>query len=392
MKTDISDRRPGQEPDRHAPAKQGLTSMRIRLAAIVLAAAIALAVGGCKGATREPTAVDPHAAHDKTSPTSATVRRTPVLGTAPALGPAPPGMVWIPGGEFWMGCDDCGMPDALPVHLVSVAGFWMDMTPVTNAEFERFVRATRYVTVAEKKPEPKDFPGAPADKLVPGSIVFTPPAHPVSLDDFSQWWSYIPGANWRHPEGPDSTLKGLDNHPVVHVAFEDALAYAHWAGKRLPSEAEFEFAARGRLDRKLYPWGDELKPGGRVPANIWEGHFPDANSRADGYFKTSPVSAFPANLYGLHDVGGNVWQWCADWYRPDYYASFGDLNVPASNPPGPGTSFDPEEPGAAKRVTRGGSFLCSGEYCSRYLVGSRGKAEISSGSSNLGFRLVKSPD
>jgi sulfatase modifying factor 1 len=178
----------------------------------------------------------------------------------------------------------------------------------------------------------------------------------------------------------------------VHIAFEDALAYAKWAGKRLPTEAEFEFAARGGLDRNLYPWGNELKPGGKVPANIWEGHFPDANSRADGYFKTSPVTAFPANPYGLRDIGGNVWQWCADWYRPDYYASFSDSGSPARNPPGPESSFDPEEPAAAKRVTRGGSFLCSGEYCSRYLVGSRGKAELSSGSSNLGFRLVKSSD
>ena len=301
-------------------------------------------------------------------------------------------MVWIPGGDFWMGCENCGMPDALPVHLVSVAGFWMDATPVTNAEFEAFVRATKYVTVAERQPDPKDFPGVPRDKIVPGSVVFTPPAHPVSLADFSQWWSYVPGADWRHPDGPSSSLKGLERHPVVHVAWEDAAAYATWAGKRLPTEAEFEFAARGGLDRHRYPWGNELKPEGRVPANIWEGRFPDVNSRADGYFKTSPVTAFPANRYGLHDVGGNVWQWCADWYRPDYYSTFTDPNTPARDPRGPGASFDPEEPGAAKRVTRGGSFLCSGEYCSRYLVGSRGKSEVSSGSSNLGFRLVRSPE
>jgi formylglycine-generating enzyme len=202
----------------------------------------------------------------------------------------------------------------------------------------------------------------------------------------------VAGANWRHPDGPASTINGLESHPVVHVAFEDAIAYAKWAGKRLPTEAEFEFAARGALDRNLYPWGNELKPAGRVPANIWEGHFPDANNRADGYFKTSPVKAFPANSYGLHDVGGNVWQWCADWYRPDYYRTFADPQVAARNPIGPESSFDPDEPGAQKRVTRGGSFLCSGEYCSRYLVGSRGKAEISSGSSNLGFRLVKSAE
>ena len=354
------------------------------------ALAFVLLVSGCRQSPRESaTPSAPHAAHDVAPANPPAVRRPPVLSTAPAPGPAPSGMVWIPGGEFWMGCEGCEMPDALPVHLVAIAGFWMDATPVTNAEFARFVAATHYVTVAERKPDPKEFPGVPPDKLVPGSIVFTPPAHPVPLDDFSQWWSYVPGANWRHPDGAASTLNGLDNHPVVHIAFDDALAYAKWAGKRLPSEAEFEFAARGGLDRKLYPWGDQLKPGGRVPANIWEGHFPDANNRADGYFKTSPVTAFPANAYGLHDVGGNVWQWCADWYRPDYYASFADPNTAVKDPAGPDTSLDPEEPSAAKRVTRGGSFLCSGEYCSRYLVGSRGKAEISSGSSNLGFRLVK---
>ena len=364
--------------------------------AIAWLSAALLAVSGCtrgvQESPRQNSSSDPHAAHQKISADADASRRAPNLNTTPAPGPAPSGMVWIPGGEFWMGCEGCGMPDALPVHLVSVAGFWMDAAPVTNSEFDRFVRATNYVTVAERKPDPRDFPGAPPDKLVPGSIVFTPPAHPVSLDDFSQWWSYVPGANWRHPDGPSGSLKGMDRHPVVHVAFEDAGAYARWAGKRLPSEAEFEFAARGGQDRKLYPWGNELRPGGKVPANIWEGHFPDANSRADGYFKTSPVTAFPANPYGLHDVGGNVWQWCADWYRPDSYASFADPNAAARNPGGPDSSFDPDEPGAQKRVTRGGSFLCSGEYCSRYLVGSRGKAEISSGSSNLGFRLAKSAE
>ena len=360
---------------------------------LVFGVSLVVLIGsGCRQARQESTPADPHGAHDKAPGKSAVARRAPVISTAPAPAPTPAGMLWIPGGEFWMGCEECGMPDALPVHLVTVAGFWMDTTPVTNADFNRFVLATQYVTIAERKPDPREFPGVPPDKLVPGSIVFTPPAHAVPLDDFSQWWSYVPGANWRHPEGPGSTLTGLDNHPVVHIAFEDALAYAKWAGKRLPSEAEFEFAARGGLDRNLYPWGNVLKAGGKVPANIWEGHFPDTNTRADGYVKTSPVTAFPANPYGLHDVGGNVWQWCSDWYRPDYYASFDDPNTAARNPTGPDTSFDPEEPRAAKRVTRGGSFLCSGEYCSRYLVGSRGKAEIDSGSSNLGIRLVKSAE
>jgi formylglycine-generating enzyme required for sulfatase activity len=310
----------------------------------------------------------------------------PVINTAPPPGRAPKGMVWIPGGDFWMGCANCGMPDALPVHLVSVSGFWMDVAPVTNHDYEAFVKATSYVTVAERRPDPKDFPGVPSDALVPGSIVFTPPSQPVPLDDFSRWWRYVPGANWRQPDGPGSSLAGRERHPVVHIAWEDAFAYAKWIGKRLPTEAEFEFAARGGLDRNMYPWGNELKPGGKLPANIFDGHFPDTNNRSDGYAGTSPVEAFPPNGYGLYDVGGNVWQWCADWYRPDYYGSL--AGGVARDPKGPESSVDPEEPGAAKRVTRGGSFLCSGDYCSRYLVGSRGKSEVSSGSSNLGFRLV----
>jgi sulfatase modifying factor 1 len=360
----------------------------MRLRALIVALAF-IAMAACR-APSEMKQADAHTAatsHQHLAAPAAALR-TPALNRTSPPGQAPAGMVWIPGGEFWMGCDGCGMPDALPLHMVSVRGFWMDATPITNAQFDAFVRATNYVTVAERKPDLKEFPGVPEDKLVPGSIVFTPPTRPVSLDDFSQWWSYVPGANWRHPDGPASGLKGLENHPVVHIAFEDAEAFARWAGKRLPTEAEFEFAARGGLDRNRYPWGDELKPGGKVPANIWEGHFPDANNQADGYFKTSPVTAFPPNAYGLHDVGGNVWQWCADWYRPDYYSTFSDPSIPAESPRGPETSFDPDEPGARKRVTRGGSFLCSGEYCSRYLVGSRGKAEVNSGSSNLGFRLV----
>jgi formylglycine-generating enzyme required for sulfatase activity len=363
--------------------------MRFRALIVPLVAAIA----ACRGPSETKQADAPTAAtsHQHLAAAAAALRRPVLNGTSPP-GQAPLGMVWIPGGEFWMGCDGCGMADALPLHLVSVHGFWMDATPITNAQFDAFVRATKYVTVAERKPDPKEFPGVPEGKLLPGSIVFTPPTRPVSLEDYSQWWSYVPGANWQHPDGPASSLKGLENHPVVHIAFDDADAFARWAGKRLPTEAEFEFAARGGLDRNRYAWGDELKPAGKVPANIWEGHFPDANNQADGYFKTSPVMAFPPNGYGLHDVGGNVWQWCADWYRPDYYRTFADPSVPAQDPRGPETSLDPDEPGAQKRVTRGGSFLCSGEYCSRYLVGSRGKAEVNSGSSNLGFRLVKSAE
>jgi formylglycine-generating enzyme required for sulfatase activity len=307
-----------------------------------------------------------------------------------APGPAPAGMVWVPGGTFWMGCEDCGMPDALPMHLVRVDGFWMDRAPVTNAEFERFVRATRYVTVAERPLNPRDYPGVPADMLKPGSAVFSPTSKAVPLDNPLQWWRYTPGANWKHPEGPGGSLKGRADHPVVHVAFDDAAAYAKWAGKRLPTEAEFEFAARGGLDRHRYSWGNELTPGRKAVANIWQGTFPAADHGEDGYRGTSPVTAFPTNGFGLHDMGGNVWQWCADWYRPDYYATLTAAGAVAVNPPGPDTSYDPQEPGAKKRVLRGGSYLCTDQYCARYLVGSRGKGEVTSGTSNLGFRLVRS--
>jgi formylglycine-generating enzyme required for sulfatase activity len=314
-------------------------------------------------------------------------------------------MVWIPGGTYWMGCADCGMPDTEPVHLVSVEGFWMDETPITNAQFARFVRETSYVTVAERPLDPKDFPGVPREKLVAGAAVFVQPRTDVPLDNPLQWWQYVPGASWKHPEGPGSSVKDRADHPVVHVAWEDAVAYLKWAGKRLPTEAEYEFAARGGLDRKHYAWGEDLKPGGKWPANIWQGRFPASDTGEDGHRRTSSVTAFPPNAFGLYDVGGNVWQWCADWYRPDYYKTFSRSVAPAASsrsdsasarapepakdPGGPDQSYDPNEPGAAKRVVRGGSFLCSDQYCSRYLVGSRGKAEISSGASNLSFRGVR---
>ena len=282
------------------------------------------------------------------------------------------------------------MPDALPVHLVEVDGFWMDTTPVTNADFERFVKVTKYVTVAERPLDAKDYPGVAKELLVPGSAVFTATSAAVPLDNPLQWWRYTPGANWKHPEGPRSDVRGRADHPVVHLAYEDVLAYAKWAGKRLPTEAEFEFAARGGLDRNLYPWGNELTPGNAPAANIWQGTFPAKDRGEDGYVGTSPVTAFPPNKFGLHDMGGNVWQWTADWYRPDYYAMLAKAGDVARNPSGPADSFDPQEPGAAKRVLKGGSYLCTDQYCARYLVGSRGKAEVSSGTSNLGFRLVRS--
>lgn len=292
------------------------------------------------------------------------------------------GMVWIPGGTFEMGSDE--FVDARPVHPVSVKGFWMDEHEVTNAQFAAFVKATGYKTVAERPLNPADFPGVPADQLVPGSAIFTPPPAEVSLENPLQWWKYVPGANWQHPDGPSSSSKGHENEPVVHVSYEDALAYAKWAGKRLPTEAEWEFAARGGVNNQTYYWGNELKPKGKWVANIHQGHFPDRNTQEDGYAGAAPVMSFPANTYGLYDMEGNVWEWCQDFYRPDYYS-----NSPKINPQGPSDSYDPDEPGAVKRVQRGGSFLCSDQYCIRYKAGSRGKGEVSSGSNNLGFRCVK---
>lgn len=317
----------------------------------------------------------------------------------PPPGPAPAGMVWIPGGEFSMGSKDprgdvCGgnepMDDARPVHRVQLDGYWMDRTEVTNAEFARFVAATNYITVAERPLRASDYPGVPADKLAPGSLVFTPPPHAVPLNDAFQWWAWVPGASWRHPEGPASDLRGRDHHPVVHIAYEDAETYAKWAGKQLPTEAQWEFAARGGLGGALYPWGNELNPDGRKMANIWEGHFPNENSKADGFAGIAPVATFPANAYGLYDVAGNVWEWCADWYAPDAYAKASGIS---KNPVilSKTASFDPGEPGVAKRVQRGGSFLCTDQYCTRYMVGSRGKGSPDTGSNHAGFRCIKKP-
>lgn len=285
-----------------------------------------------------------------------------------------------------MGSDDPMFPDARPLHTVSLDGFFMDKRLVTNAQFGRFVRATGYVTVAERRPDPGLFPGVPAAKLVPGAVVFVPPPRAVPLDDVSRWWRYVPGANWRHPQGPGSGLAGKADHPVVEVCWEDAAAYARWAGKRLPTEAEWEYAARGGLVQKPYVWGDAFAPHGRRMANTFQGRFPDRDTGEDGFAGTSPVGAFPPNAFGLYDMAGNVWEWCADWYRPDYYAV-----SPRRNPAGPPDGFDPEEPGVPKRAQRGGSFLCTDQYCSRYRPGGRGKGDVLTGTSNAGFRCVAAP-
>jgi formylglycine-generating enzyme len=300
---------------------------------------------------------------------------------------APPGMAWIPGGRFWMGTNH--MEDAQPVHEVEVKGFWMDRNDVTNEEFAAFVKATGYVTFAERPLDPKEFPNlAPKDRA-PGSVVFTPPHHPVSLDQPLVWWSFVRGANWRHPNGPGSDLRGKEKFPVVQVAWPDAVAYAKWAGKRLPTEAEWEFAARGGRDRQDYPWGNEFKPNGKWMANTFQGHFPDSNTAEDGHTGVAPVASFPPNDYGLYDMAGNVWQWVSDWYRPDYYAQLSQSEPLASNPQGPPDSYDPQEVGVAKRVQKGGSYLCTDQYCERYISGSRGKGDPETSTNHLGFRCVR---
>jgi sulfatase modifying factor 1 len=297
-------------------------------------------------------------------------------------GPAPEGMVWVPGGSFNMGAepdvpDTPDTRDQRPRHRVGVAGFWMDKYEVTNAQFAEFVEATGYVTEAEKP----TVPGIPA-----GSLVFTPPAGPVELNDVRRWWRFVEGASWRHPEGPGSDIKERMNHPVVQVCWNDAAAYAKWAGKRLPTEAEWEFAARGGMAEKEFTWGTEFRPGGKIMANTWQGEFPHKNTKEDGFERTAPVGSFPPNGYGLFDMAGNVWEWCADWYRPDYY-----LISPERNPFGPDESYDPNEPGTPKRVQRGGSFLCNDQYCRRFRPAGRGKGDPLSAASHIGFRCVMDP-
>jgi sulfatase modifying factor 1 len=361
-------------------------SVALGLSVGLLAAGVAVWRATATKPAVAPAAVADHAAHGASATNFPSL--TPRINPRQPPGPAPDGMVWVPGGTFWMGCSDCGMADTEPLHLVQVDGFWMDASPVTNAQFERFVRETRYVTIAERPLDPGQFPGVPASKLVPGSAVFVAPERVRSLDNPMQWWQYVNGASWRHPEGRGSSIDGRKDHPVVHVAWDDAVAYLAWAGKKLPTEAQFEFAARGGLDRNRFAWGNELAPHGQAAANIWQGRFPVSNTGVDGFRGTSPVTAFAANGFGLLDMGGNVWQWCADWYRPDYYAALPQVAV---NPAGPADSYDPAEPGMPKRVQRGGSFLCSDEYCTRYLVGSRGKGAVDSGSSNVGFRGIRKP-
>ena len=312
--------------------------------------------------------------------------------TSVAESPVTDGMVAIPGGRFRMGSDEAYIEEA-PVHLVDLDGFWIDPTPVTNAMFREFVAATGHVTVAEIAPRAEDYPGALPEMLRASSLVFHKTEQPVDTRDWSQWWDFRAGAEWRHPNGPGTTIEGLDDHPVVHVAYADALAYARWAGKDLPTEAEWEFAARGGLDGADYAWGDEFTPGGKHMANTWQGEFPRQNTNADGFERTSPAMAFMPNGYGLHDMIGNVWEWTTDWYSPKHEADAPKACCIPENPRG-GREDDSYEPGTTnvkipRKVIKGGSHLCAPNYCRRYRPAARHAEPVDTSTSHVGFRCIK---
>jgi len=299
----------------------------------------------------------------------------------------PKNMVFINGGTFWMGTDQHGWNER-PAHQVTVDSFWIDKIPVTNNDFAQFVKETGFKTFSEKQPTREDFPDAKDELLVPGSIVFKKPEGEVDMRNHYNWWEYKKGANWKYPEGPDSNFKGRAKHPVVHVTFDDALAYCEWKDKTIATEAQWEYAARGGLDKKTYTWGDQpehLKEKAKL-ANIWQGNFPYENAEEDGFYGTSPIGSFLPNGYGLYDMAGNVWEWVSDWYHPEYF-----LVSPKENPTGVNKedSFDPNEPGIAKKIIKGGSFLCADNYCTGYRPSARMATDPKSGTNHLGFRCVK---
>ncbi len=305
-------------------------------------------------------------------------------------------MTLINGGTFLMGGDSKqASDDEYPKHRVAVSSFYIDQTEVTNAQFKKFIDATGYTTTAERKPDWEELknsvpPGTPKPHdslLVAASLVFRQSTGPVNLNNFSQWWSWQKGADWQHPEGPHSSINGKENYPVVQVSWDDAMAYCKWAGKRLPTEAEWEFAARGGKDGNIYPWGNDHISNGSPKANSWEGDFPYYNTQKDGFVTLAPVKSFASNNYGLYDMAGNVWEWCSDWYDSKYYKSLGDKTT--INPKGPDKSYDPDEPLMAKRSLRGGSFLCSDSYCSGYRVARRMKSSPDTGLEHTGFRCVR---
>ena len=317
--------------------------------------------------------------------------RDPESGIAGIARARRPEMMFIPGGIFAMGSDR-HYPEEAPVHRVAVDSFWIDQTPVTNAQFRKFVEETGYTTFAEIAPRAEDYPGALPHMLKAGSLVFRPPTGPVGLKDWSQWWEFRFGANWRHPAGRGSWIKGIEDHPVVHVAYKDAEAYAKWAGKELPTEAEWEFAARGRLDGAEFAWGDELTPNGQHMANTWQGSFPHENLKLDGFERTSPVKAFPPNGYGLHDMIGNVWEWTTDWFVPKHAPDSAKACCIPENPRGPREeqSYDPRQPHIRipRKVLKGGSHLCAPNYCRRYRPAARHPEPIDTSTSHVGFRCV----
>ena len=297
-----------------------------------------------------------------------------------------PDMVWIPGGTFAMGSNS-HYPEEAPIHDVTVAGFWMDKHTVTNAEFSRFVAETRYVTVAERVPDASEYPGAKPEMLQAGSVVFQQPKHRVDLRNHFNWWIWVKGADWRHPEGPNSSLAGRDEHPVVHVALEDVEAYLKWAGKSLPTESEWERAARGGIEGSIFCWGNDFAPNGHMMANTWQGEFPLENLVSDGFERTSPVGSFPPNAYGLYDMAGNVWQWTADWYRQRHEVKLSCCS--GSKIHEIENTYDPQ--GAVRiprRVLKGGSYLCAPNYCFRYRPAARIPHEIDTGTNHIGFRGI----
>lgn len=305
-------------------------------------------------------------------------------------------MVWIPGGQFEMGgTGELAREDEFPAHKVQVDGFWMDETEVTNAQFRDFAEATGYRTVAEIAPTWEEIkeqlpPGTPKPHdsiFVAGSMMFRPTAGPVNLDNYFQWWEWLPGADWQHPDGPGSEIEGMDDHPVVHVCYYDAVAYCQWRGGRLPTEAEWEFAGRGGLAGKVYPWGDEHVDKGLRKTNSWQGDFPYENTAEDGFLRTAPVRSYQPNGYGLYDMAGNVWEWCRDWYHIHAYRELA-MNPLSNNPSGPKKSFDPRDPFTPKRVQRGGSFLCNDVYCASYRVSARMPGAEDTGMPHVGFRCV----
>lgn len=363
-----------------------------------------LIAGACKSKPQSVAAVLPQPAIKKTAVCCmqaparfASVSLNTISNIDNTTLPGHANMVYIPGGTFGMGADNKqASPDEYPKHKVSVDGFWMDVTEVTNAQFAAFVKATGYVTTAERKPDWNDLkkqlpPGTPKpddSQLVPASLVFNAPRHAVDMNDYSQWWKWEKGASWKHPQGAKSNLVGKANFPVVHISYYDAQAYCKWAGKRLPTEAEWEWAARGGLKDKIYPWGNKSVNTGKQKGNFWQGDFPVRNTVADKFYGSAPVKSFNANGYQLYDMAGNVWEWCSDLYNAQYYSQISN-QAGITNPKGPQKSLDPQEPYATKRVVRGGSFLCNDSYCSGYRVARRMKETEDSSSENLGFRCVK---